>query len=522
MNEMTVYHFYDFYFLEALRAGMIMNKAQNQFRHSFERLERDVDNAFSQLCHTMAPRIRFYLWAAGLGEARHAWRICTYAISEIEGNDRGTIFENAVNYPMTQENIEVLKGVFKQSWGGAFGGRAWLDIVEAVEMYGNVSDATFIDHTVDLEHNSGSVFTKSEGGNDIVKLNVNAMYRFRPFLNVKFSEDILRCGTSAQVSTKVYNLLTRYNNVVSEVNLTNIRPSLEWLNPFDVEFGDETLSLTKSNGRNSWPECDLCTNKIDPEDHHHAGEHCICRECYENKYSYCYKCREAKRDFVSVDGESMCTDCCDKIGAIRCENCEDYFTNFVETQQGNFYCQDCAENHASFCETCEEWHEDMTKHNKQEHSVEVSATNDIEETIEQALDMVDDENKVVWFEFMGVKVYVTEDSDPEELLAQYKEQAKPKTTLQDDSDGIFDNPLTWIEPEFGLYVKQYRYNWRIYTKINPNGYGNIWVKQYSTEKRANEVMNALLKITNWNDINSYEDWNALPDEIRRKVMEAVS
>lgn len=66
-NEMTMAHFHDFYFLEAMQAGLSMAKVTNpefQFRRSVEKLESDINETFAKLTQTMAFRIYVYLYAA--------------------------------------------------------------------------------------------------------------------------------------------------------------------------------------------------------------------------------------------------------------------------------------------------------------------------------------------------------------------------------------------------------------------------------------------------------------------------
>lgn len=260
-NVMTLEHFHDFYYLEALSAAITMEYSNNpnaQFKHSLNRLETDVREAFAHLTHEMAFRIYVYLWAASLGEARYArGHNLPYWIDDINGLDRSSVYHLALDYFPCDENIKTLKNVFNQSWGGAYGGKAWLNIVEAMEMYGKVSDATFIDHSVDLEHNGGCVFSKSaKFGLDCFAYDASDL---KSFLDFKFSGNLLespapdrRHTTSfTRISHKVYRLIERYMNICTEMGtgkyirtliaLQLLKPELAWLDGYSVEWDTKVL-----------------------------------------------------------------------------------------------------------------------------------------------------------------------------------------------------------------------------------------------------------------------------------------
>lgn len=384
-NTMKLSHFHDFYFLEAIRAGLTMAKVanpDNAFRPAFEKLDTSVETAFEHLTKSMALRIYVYLWAAALGEARHARDMCPdYHIAELDHESRGTVYRMALDYMPTPENIGVLKAIYEQDWSSGFGGGSWLEIVEAMELYGNVPDATFIDHAVDLEHNGGNVFNKDAlsaanlqnyGGYDCNDLMV--------FLNHKFVNDILakrlRNTRTIAVSEKVHNLLVRYSNVVKPIEAVDFTdPSLDWLSAYSVNWGSETLELS-DNEESDWQECAWCSNRIDPDEHEHYHDNCICNSCYTTKVVMCRKCQEdilsdeTTSVFSGSHYEEWCPDCVAN-HAVTCEECGDDVDeehNSIRTDDDETVCKDCAEK--MYCEECEEYYYYLDAHNKNDHTDE--------------------------------------------------------------------------------------------------------------------------------------------------------
>ena len=260
-NVMTLAHFYDFYYLEAMSAGISMAISSNKdlaYKHSVVRLENDVKEALAELTKQMAFRIYVYLWAASLGEARYAkgMNLKQY-FNILNGMSRSMAYSKALNTFPSDENVKNLKSVFAQNWGGAYGGKAWLSIVEAMEMYGKVSDATFIDHSIDLEHNGGNVFTKSANfGLDCSAYNASFIRRF---LDAKFAHNILEhmpklYGENIKVTLKTKTLFQRYINVMtvpgtaSYIKMLYVINDMDaenvWLKDYSVNWGTDELGYT--------------------------------------------------------------------------------------------------------------------------------------------------------------------------------------------------------------------------------------------------------------------------------------
>jgi hypothetical protein len=374
-NVMKMEHFHDFYFLEALQARLNMAKSANpelQFRRAVEKLESDINETFEKLTYTMAFRIYVYLYAAALGEARHANYYCEMAINELSGNDRNSVYSKAIQYFPNDENIQILTDVFEQSWlSCSFGGKAWLNIVEGMKLYGKVSNATFIDHAVDLHHNSGSVFTKQTQSLKFDCFGTYDSTSLQYFLDWKFEGDILNCEywqntDTMSTSTKVYNLIVRFSNIIETLNAIHYcKPRLEFLTPYTVDWGHKTYTM--SDSESDWPECEWCDNKIDENDHYHYKDQCICDSCYGDLV-YCEKCGELckREETFEVDGETWCETCAES-HSFQCENCGNLTQEYTITDDTDqTFCNDCIENNATQCE-CGDWVSDMDTHDKEKH-----------------------------------------------------------------------------------------------------------------------------------------------------------
>lgn len=382
-NIMTLDHFFDFYYLEALRAGLSMAKSANPdnlFRKAFLKLENDVNETFDALCDTMALHIYVYLWVAALGEATYADENCETCISELTG---GWSERDALNYFPSDTNVQIVKDIYDQSWAsGGYGGDAWLEIVEAMDMYGKVTNATFIDHAVDLEHNGGNVFDKTSGSTCGLEC-YGEKGDLKEFLNVKFTNDILNNieyktwttrNLDVHISKKVHTLMQRYHNIVANVGVLDIvQPTLEFLTPYSVDWDYQEFNVQDANGG---MECEWCHDKIDEDDHYNAPNgDAICEDCYENHISSCEHCGEATDNdemsevtVIENHQENWCEGCVSN-DATTCDICADLVSqdNALMTEDNYWICEDCKDDY--FCEECNEYYYDLNTHNQEEHPV---------------------------------------------------------------------------------------------------------------------------------------------------------
>lgn len=375
-NVMNMMHFHDFYYLEAMRAGMSMAKAAKpdaHFRRSFERLENDIENAFEELSERMAIHIWVYLWGACLGEAQYARAEgCEMEIEEIRDASYGIAFD----FFPSPENIEKVAFVFGQrGWSSGFGGKAWKQITEALHMYGNVPNAAFIDHTVDLEHNGGCVFNKT-GASPFYLDCYDDRYstsNLKSFLDAKFSTDILRKKPLyiTRVSDKVMRFVQRYNNVVEPVAAADfLTNGIEWLVPFSVNWnGYGELTIIESDGEGS------SSNRC-----HECGDH-ACDNCGQivNHRMYCMSCvtkcpkckgwvKNDDATYLSGERETWCDDCAEN--ASTCEQCDKTFSDDNMHFDDVALCESCKAEHE--CKFCGEVHyKELDEHVAENHKDEI-------------------------------------------------------------------------------------------------------------------------------------------------------
>ena len=249
---MKMEHFHDFYFLEALRAKVDTLVAGNpdlEFSKPVEKFIDDLDRLTDKIVPNMALRVFTYLWAASLGEARHAKESVAsrrYLIAPLS-DSRKAWFESATKFAPSKKNVQILFDIFDQPWRSGYGGKAWADIVRAVKEYDTIAPSAWIDHVVDLEHNNGTVFSKPEAKNAIF---FDVLYdgRFSEFLDYKFRADILTQkagfakGGKLKVSPRIYSMLERYATVFKQP-MPNAVSELDNLTDYAVEWGDGVLRV---------------------------------------------------------------------------------------------------------------------------------------------------------------------------------------------------------------------------------------------------------------------------------------
>lgn len=165
----------EFYALQAVEATM-----HTQYgRHSHERWTQDFYEYKEFFESKIAKMFRDYLALIVLGELRHA----------NEYSEKGLKFEFVdFNQRINRKRCFIERRMFtKEStfrcgmkffnelyngWHESYGGTPWYNIAKAGLMYGKESNAVFIDHCFDLEHNGGCIFNKHaflfDGPNDMI------------------------------------------------------------------------------------------------------------------------------------------------------------------------------------------------------------------------------------------------------------------------------------------------------------------------------------------------------------------
>lgn len=256
-KPMTLDYFNDFYTLEAIRAQIVSTISDDprmEFSHSLTKLREDVDEYYKDFVAILAKRTMLYLWAACLGEARHAsGEVASEKYLEnIERNERHVVFENAPRFPPNKQNMQVIRDIFSQKWAGSFGGKAWLRIFEAVEMYFTTTPATFIDHAVDLEHNTGTVFNKTSG--KLIGFTISYEGSFTSFLYNKFNYNIItRYVDEFVVARKTKNLVNRLCTITRKPMPYWIIGKNDTLDDLEILWGNDTLKTEKK--WTQWADC---------------------------------------------------------------------------------------------------------------------------------------------------------------------------------------------------------------------------------------------------------------------------
>lgn len=252
-NVMTLDYFNDFYYLEALKTDIrqrISASKELEFRHSVVKLLEDVEWTFEETAKNLAYRTYVYIWAACLGEARHASDTMTENrfISQIKHEKRGDVFSVMQKFPPTPHNIQTVINLFSDKWRGSFGGKAWKHIAESLQFYAK-DPATFIDHVIDLEHNTGTVFNKTES-RDYLAFSCSYHGDLKDFLDYKFRKNILEQThyQTIYLSREVYMLVKRHN-VIFGTKTWWVEPRFRALPDYQVKWGKAELKL-----ENKWGE----------------------------------------------------------------------------------------------------------------------------------------------------------------------------------------------------------------------------------------------------------------------------
>lgn len=244
-TTMTMAHFHDFYYLIALQAGLA-GRPDLTYSHSATKLRDDIQDTLDSVAENIAKRTFVYLFAACLGESRHARektardRFCTNTLKL----NRNALYETVTDYAPSKHNFDALVSIFDQPWEAGFGGKAWRDIAKALHAYATLPAAAFIDHVIDLEHNNGTVFNKRDAKYSI-RFSVSYDGHFRSFLDYKFRRDILknRSYNPLSVSRPVYKLIQRYATITNTAAPDWVYPGLETLDEYYVTWGTGRLEV---------------------------------------------------------------------------------------------------------------------------------------------------------------------------------------------------------------------------------------------------------------------------------------
>jgi len=202
----------DLYYLDAVTCASAPFGA-----YAKEKLLADAIQARDELAQGLADALYEYLWLIAWGEARHGRRYITFPgwyYKEIVDDSRGPTYQQAAAFN-PKSNLPLLANLFDQTnWDGGYGGKLWKKLVDATMLYHKLPPRIFVDHVIDICHNNGLAFDKSEVGLLIpfaLDFDTSSMRRF---LNFKRDRDILTVrpviAISNYISYRTYKILRRY------------------------------------------------------------------------------------------------------------------------------------------------------------------------------------------------------------------------------------------------------------------------------------------------------------------------
>ena len=162
---------FGFYALQEIEAGIQEKRARGHREYlAEERFEQEFKEYANRYYEDMAKWLHDYFAIAALSEARHLLTrtdVDQKAYITVHGNRLTDEFSRSYtdttgSYANPIQFLPILHGVFSDSWywHEGYGGRSWQMIVEAVQSYYELPPTVFIDHVVDLSHNSGLAFDK--------------------------------------------------------------------------------------------------------------------------------------------------------------------------------------------------------------------------------------------------------------------------------------------------------------------------------------------------------------------------
>ena len=158
----------EFYAMEAVMALLIARKSGFEtLRHSHERWRSDFESFRDDYVKKLAAAIYDYTVLVVAGELRHCERRASEYLSGFFSDltPRCEVYYNSIKYRAQDILAAGVKmfDVTNVSWNKSYGGKLWMQIAQAGQKKDDLSDSVFIDHCVDLSHNSGIYFDKGAG-----------------------------------------------------------------------------------------------------------------------------------------------------------------------------------------------------------------------------------------------------------------------------------------------------------------------------------------------------------------------
>lgn len=166
----------EFYQVQAIEAFMAMNGTFVPFKHSHEKWMADFTQFKQEFYARLGRAIYDYTVLLCAGELRYAHSQADYGFEWYTSHrDRSEIWYLCTRYSDREIIRASLIGFNPETvhWDSSFGGEKWYKIAKAGNMYHKVPMEVFIDHCVDLSHNSSCYFDK---GAEIFNLRSQSLY----------------------------------------------------------------------------------------------------------------------------------------------------------------------------------------------------------------------------------------------------------------------------------------------------------------------------------------------------------
>ena len=210
----------DFYGLMSLDALVLLDNTYEPFRHSHAKWRREYDEYRANYIKRLADLIYDYTVTVVGGELRHGNRQSTHYVKDLsQGGYRAEYYPIIHRYNPT----DILRaGVanFACEWADDYGGELWKIIAQAGLDREKLGDLCFIDHCVDLSHNSCSYFDKCSS--KIMRLDSNSTYK--NFLDFK-----RRCTPTELLCS--YNISSYLRDFVSRAEVLGITNKVVYYKP---------------------------------------------------------------------------------------------------------------------------------------------------------------------------------------------------------------------------------------------------------------------------------------------------
>ena len=151
------------YLLEGQKAYLNSYKKEVGVDRRIDRLLVDLELFLSDITTPIARLYRDYALCAGFGEVRHYHERCSSfrwvaQIPHLAG--RIGAIQTGCRYSPASLTSVLYKIFSLGKWESAFGGELWATIIKTTGEYGAISNMSFIDKIIDLQHNNGIFIDK--------------------------------------------------------------------------------------------------------------------------------------------------------------------------------------------------------------------------------------------------------------------------------------------------------------------------------------------------------------------------